>query len=208
MRAPSQDLRPIPQVTAKSSRAVSLTLVAVLHVAIIYALASGLAHQMVELLPQNVQVNIIPPQETKNEPPPPPPTFKQPPPFVPPPDVNIDLSQAPATTAITAQSTQKLVDSAPVPSRRNTISANDYPPLSVKLSEEGTVLVKVLIMPDGSVGDVQLAKSSGFQRLDDKTLDIIKNRWHYSPPTREGKPTQVWWNVRVKWQLKEFGLAR
>ncbi len=163
---------------------------------------------MIALLPPNVQVNIIPPQEAKNEPPPPPPTFKQPPPFVPPPDVNVDLSQSPATTAITAQTSQKLVDSAPVPSRRNSISANDYPPLSIKLSEEGTILVKVLIMPDGSVGDAQIVKSSGFQRLDDKTLDVIKGRWHYSPPTKDGKPIQVWWNVRVTWQLKEFGLSR
>jgi len=209
MRAPSQDLRVIPSAAAPQSRVVSAVLVAALHVVIIYALATGLAQQMVQLLPQNINVNIIPQTEEKHEPPPPPPPqFKQPPPFVPPPDVTIDLSTAPATTtAITTQSTQR-IDSALRPSSRNTFYKTDYPVQSVQNSEEGTVTVKILVLEDGSIGDVQLVRSSGFPRLDEKTISIIKSRWRYSAPVKEGKPIQYWQTANVKWQLKDFGFNK
>jgi protein TonB len=188
---------------------VSIALVALLHVGIVYALASGLAVQMVELLPQNINVNVIPPTEEKSEPPPPPPpTFKQPPPFVPPPDVTIDIASAPApTTAITAQTSLR-IDSPLRPSSRNTFYKSDYPQHSIINEEEGTVTVRILVLEDGSIGEVQLVKSSGFPRLDDKTLSVIKSRWRYSAPVKEGKPVRYWQNARIIWRLEDFGIRR
>ncbi|MGQ0742501.1 MAG: energy transducer TonB [Alphaproteobacteria bacterium] len=187
----------------------SIGLVAILHVGIVYALATGLAQQVVELLPQNINVNVIPPTEEKSEPPPPPPpTFKQPPPFVPPPDVTIDIASAPApTTAITAQTAQR-IDSPLRPSSRNTLYKSDYPQQSIINEEEGTVAVKILVLEDGRIGDVQLVKSSGYPRLDEKTISVIKSRWRYSAPVKDGKPIRYWQNARVIWRLESFGIKR
>ncbi len=201
MRAPSLDLRPIPPAAAPSSRAVSLVLVIILHVAIIYALANGLAHQMIELLPQNVKVAIIPPTQEKIEPPPPPPTFKQPPPFVPPPDVNIDLTQAPATTnAITAQTAQKGI-TAPASVGAGHSCQSQYPPQAVERNEEGTSVISFHVSTDGTVISPQLVQSSGHQDLDDVALRCVA-RWRYKPALQNGQAIEVPWTAKVQWRLK------
>ena len=192
----------IPPAAAPQSRVVSLALVAVLHVAIIYALASGLAHQMVQLLPQNINVNIIPQTEEKHEPPPPPPPqFKQPPPFVPPPDVTIDFSTAPAATnAITAQSSQKDI-TAPASVGAGHSCTQMYPQAAITKNEEGTTVVTFKISTDGTVLNPQVTKSSGFADLDSVALRCV-GRWHYKPAMLHGQPLEVPWTANVKWQLK------
>ena len=203
MRAPSQDLRPIPKVMAPQSRPVSFVLVALLHVVIVYALASGLAHQMVELLPQNINVNIIPEAQQKHEPPPPPPpTFNQPPPFVPPPDVTIDLSQAPAATnAITAQSSQTDI-TAPASVGACHSCTQLYPPGAIAKNEEGITVLTFRIGTDGGIKDIQLKSSSGFTDLDETAVRCVSSRWHYKPAMLHGQPVEVPWQATIKWQLK------
>src|SRR6185369_7576695 len=41
-----------------------------------------------------------------------------------------------------------------------------YPPLSKRLGEQGKVVVRVLIGPDGTAHQVELRQSSGYERLD------------------------------------------
>ncbi len=74
-------------------RTIAVGFVGALHVAVIYALASGLAANMAAHLIQDTQVAVIKekPPDTAKPPPPPPPDFKIPPPdFVPPPEINIE----------------------------------------------------------------------------------------------------------------------
>ena len=204
MRAPSQDLRPIPKVTAPQSRVVSFVLVALLHVGIIYALATGLAHQMVQMLPQNINVNVIPQTEEKHEPPPPPPPqFKQPPPFVPPPDVTIDLSQAPATTtAITAQSSQKDITApASVGRAHYCDSRRYYPEKGITNNWTGTTVLSFTIDIEGSVKNLQIRQSSGHPELDQAAIRCAGS-WRYKPAVHRGQPIEVPWITNVKWSLK------
>lgn len=205
MRAPSQDLRPLPKTTAPSNRVVSLALVALIHVGIVYALVTGLAHQMVQMLPQNVKVNVIPPSAEKPvPPPPPPPTFKQPPPFVPPPDVTIDLTQAaPATSAITTQSAQKGI-TAPASVGRKHECTGFYPPLSDKLGEEGTTTLNFKITTDGNVKDITVKKPSGFPRLDEAAVTCA-SKWRYKPAMQLGQPVEAAWATDVKWVIPKGG---
>ncbi|OSI18542.1 hypothetical protein BWD09_01875 [Neisseria dentiae] len=57
-------------------------------------------------------------------------------------------------------------------SRSNPVKASGsiprppYPPLSEENGEEGTVRLRVLVSPSGSVADVKVARGSGFARLD------------------------------------------
>ncbi len=50
-----------------------------------------------------------------------------------------------------------------------------YPPESIKNKEEGTVSLEFTINADGSVSDVRVAKSSGYPRLDDASVEVARS---------------------------------
>lgn len=55
-----------------------------------------------------------------------------------------------------------------------------YPPLSRRLNEEGRVLLRVWVRADGSAERVEIARSSGFDRLDRSALEAVA-RWRFVP---------------------------
>ncbi|MCQ8896692.1 energy transducer TonB [Limnobacter humi] len=75
-----------------------------------------------------------------------------------------------------------------------------YPALSRRLGEQGRVLVDVYILPDGSVGDLKLNKSSGFGRLDDAAMTAVK-QWKFVPAKRGGQPIAFWYVQPVSFVL-------
>ncbi|MDB5964319.1 MAG: energy transducer TonB, partial [Polaromonas sp.] len=77
-----------------------------------------------------------------------------------------------------------------------------YPPLSRRLNEEGTTTVRVMIGVDGLPQRAELAKSSGFDRLDQAAMATVM-RWRYVPGKRGGVPEAMWFNVPIRWKLVE-----
>lgn len=77
-----------------------------------------------------------------------------------------------------------------------------YPRMSFKLGEEGTTIVRVLIGTDGRALDAQVAKSSGFTRLD-QAAEATARGWRYVPGKRGGVPEAMWVNVPIKWEIKK-----
>lgn len=63
--------------------------------------------------------------------------------------------------------------------------APSYPTLSRRLREQGTVYLELLILPDGTVSEIQVKTSSGFARLDNSALEAVR-RWRYVPAKRGG----------------------
>jgi protein TonB len=198
------------QQQATQRRLISVGVVAVIHVGVIYALASGLAANMTSHLIQDVEVAVVKekPPDLK-PPPPPPPDFKVPPPdFVPPPEISI-ASDAP-TNAI-SQVQKQVANAAPPPPvtpitpPRTEGKAHEcesqYPPLSRRLSEQGIVTVKFTVTTDGTVAGATVVKSSGFQRLDDAAIQCT-SRWRYHPAERGGQPMAVATEANVRYQLK------
>lgn len=191
-------------------RTIAVGFVGVLHVAVIYALASGLAANMTAKLLQDTQVAVIKekPPDTAKPPPPPPPDFKIPPPdFVPPPEINIESDSM--SNAITQVQNKAPVPPPPAPPAQITAprvegKAHDcnsqYPPLSRRLSEQGTVTLHFSVQADGSVTSVTVAKSSGFSRLDEAAIQCA-NGWRYFPATNNGKPFAVGYDAVVKYQF-------
>ena len=57
-----------------------------------------------------------------------------------------------------------------------------YPPTSRRLGEEGTVRLKVLVDERGRARDVQVAKSSGFARLDEAAMTAVR-KWRFVAAT-------------------------
>ena len=185
MDQPLHDMRPFKVGHANSHRVVSLALVGALHVGAIIALASGLAQNLMAKLPQEFKAEVIPPKtEVVKPPPPPPPDLqKPPPPFVPPPDISIQTEAAPTNT-ITVQS--KVATPPPpqvvAPPKPQGITApvalksahncadRFYPPIAVRLNQEGTTRVRITVSADGQVTDAKLSDSSGHDSLDQAAL--------------------------------------
>ncbi len=59
-----------------------------------------------------------------------------------------------------------------------------YPALSRRLNEEGKVLLRVSVSADGRAERVEIARSSGFERLDRSALEAVA-RWRFVP-ARQG----------------------
>lgn len=77
-----------------------------------------------------------------------------------------------------------------------------YPHLSRRLREEGTVLLDVLILADGSVAQLKMHTSSGYRRLDQAALKAVR-QWHYQPATRGGTAIDYWYRQPVVFRLRK-----
>ena len=76
-----------------------------------------------------------------------------------------------------------------------------YPAMSRRLGEQGQVMVRVLIGADGNAQQAQIARSSGFERLDKAALDAVL-KWRYVPGKRGGVPETMWFNVPINFVLE------
>lgn len=78
--------------------------------------------------------------------------------------------------------------------------APSYPSLSRRLREEGLVLLEILILADGSVGEIKLKQSSGFKRLDEAAMQAVKT-WRYQPATQGGQAIDYWYEQPLEFSL-------
>lgn len=196
-----------------------IVFVVFIHVAVVYVIASGLGHQAVQAVMGPIETKVI--EEAKKpqeELPPPPPKLESPPPYVPPPDILLAAEPAAAPTNAIHNVTD--VKAPPPPpaappapdveprfnpkGRRNAPSEDDYPPVSRRLGEEGNVILAILINTDGSIGEVRMEKSSGFQKLDDAAVEFYKSgKAKFLPATKGGQPIAAWKTLQVTWKLKK-----
>jgi periplasmic protein TonB len=193
-------------------RVVSFGFVILFHVFVIYAFASGLANHLVEKIPLDIVTKVEPPKlpDVKPPPPPPPDLAKPPPPFVPPPDIVIQ-QQASNTNSITVQHQAPV---APPPPKPAGITApaliaggakcqtSYYPPIAIRLNQEGTTTVEVHVGADGSVSGVDVTSSSGHDSLDQAAIKCITNAWKFKPAMENGSPVAVTKQYAIKWQLQ------
>ncbi|MCY1166262.1 hypothetical protein D9M73_61870 [compost metagenome] len=214
-----------------SRNAVIALSVVALHVAFILALQSGLLMRAAEIIvPAEVLSQFIDPPSPKVEPvPPAPPTPPAPvkkavtkapvlpapqplaiPDNTPSPNAPTGVLTPPTTPAPIAAA----VAAAPVapagppvvqlPSSDANYLQNPkppYPPLSKRLNEQGKTTIKVFIDVEGLPQRAEIAKSSGYDRLDQAALATVM-RWRYVPGKRGGVPEAMWFNVPINWVLE------
>ncbi|MDE2184314.1 MAG: energy transducer TonB [Alphaproteobacteria bacterium] len=169
-----------------------------------WALSTGLAQTLIEKPLEELKAEVLPEKLPDKTPPPPPPELKAPPPpYVPPPDIVIQTEAPANTTAITTQSKVATAPaiSSPASIGRPHSCMQDYPAISQRLGEEGTVTMKFTITPDGSVENPQVVKSSGSERLDQAALECVPG-WRYKPAIQEGHPVSVSWQAQVVFKLQ------
>jgi TonB family protein len=76
-----------------------------------------------------------------------------------------------------------------------------YPILAQRLSEEGDVRLRVLVLSSGEVGDVQVVRSSGYAQLDAAAL-IGVGYWYYIPAMKDHEPVNCWIEVLVRFRMQ------
>ena len=64
-----------------------------------------------------------------------------------------------------------------------------YPRISKRRGEEGTVILSVRVLANGSVGKAEILQSSGFRRLDDTAMQGALQTT-FTPAVRMGRPVE------------------
>lgn len=205
------------------NRIAAFVVVALLHLALGYALVTGLAYEGMKNIAKKLTTVEIKKEEKKEEKkPPPPPKKVAPPPIVaPPPKVNINTAPPPIETVVTPQPPPPPVivpappaPAAPPPPRvqpknptprgnaGNWVTTNDYPSRALREEREGVTGYRLSVSADGRVADCQITSSSGSPDLDDVTCANLQRRARFNPATDgEGQPTTGSYSGRVRWVI-------
>lgn len=207
---------------------IALAVVA-LHVGFIWALQSGLLMRAAEIVvPAEILTQFVDPPAPKVAPvPPAPPTpvvqkktvtkapmLPQPQPLAiadPTPSPNaptgvitppVQAAPAPTAVAATAPAAPPAPPVVELPSSDPAYLRNpkpNWPTLSWRLGETGTVVHMVWIGPDGKPQRAELVTSSGFPRLDKAAYDAVM-RWRYVPGKRNGVPEAMPASIPITWE--------
>ena len=204
-----------------NKRLAAFALVVLIHVLFVYVLASGLGKKVVEVVLGPVETRLIEELPDEDEPPPPPPEIDTPPPYVPPPEISIEIPvdsarPRPSPTSLRERPVAAPPPAAPKPvekavvktppstvGRGARISQPEYPPASRRAGEAGTVTLKVFVLDTGRVGEVQVAKSSGFPKLDEAAVKEVQRNWRLVPGKEDGKPVSMWHTFQVTFKLTD-----
>ena len=165
----------------------SITAVVLLHIALGYALVTGLARKVVEVIKQPIETKII--EEMKK----PPPDTPPPPPFIPAPEINIQapIQIAPTITVAPAEKPPPVRVEAPpappppvLPAIRKEYKAQfrvepTYPRQAISAGITGKVVAWVKVAPNGTVTDVQIRESTN--RLFDREVIRALSQWKFNP---------------------------
>ena len=80
--------------------------------------------------------------------------------------------------------------------------APDYPSAAVRQGWQGTVLLRVRVLANGSVDAVEIKQSSGRRVLDEEAVRTVK-RWSFTPSRRGSTPIDGWATVPIEFLLDQ-----
>jgi TonB family protein len=76
----------------------------------------------------------------------------------------------------------------------------DYTEAARRSALEGEVVLEVVVLRDGSVGDVRIVRALG-GGLDEKAVQAVR-QWRFAPAVRRGVPVDVVVEVAVEFSLR------
>lgn len=76
-----------------------------------------------------------------------------------------------------------------------------YPFVARRRGQEGQVFLNVEVLPDGTAGQVEIARSSGFRSLDEAARHAVA-RWRFLPARQNGAPVAARVTVPVRFSLQ------
>jgi TonB family protein len=80
--------------------------------------------------------------------------------------------------------------------------ADDYPFFARMLGHEGVTELAFMVGADGTLSGINVAKSSGYDGLDDAAKDCVR-KWHYRPALKDNALVDAPMTVKVNWKLDE-----
>ena len=210
------------------NKVAAFVVVALLHLALGYALVTGLAYEgFKQVMKKVTTVDIKKDEPKKEEKPPPPKKEAAPPPIVaPPPRININPNPPPLETTPRPMPAPPVIQlptpappapPAPPPPAAPKFTAkgavpkgnvaswattNDYPTRALREERAGTTGFRVTVGPDGKVASCSVTSSSGSPDLDEATCSNVTRRGRFAPATDgEGNPTTGSYSNRIRWVI-------
>ena len=204
------------------NRITAFVIVALIHIALGYALVTGLAYSAAKKLVERVTTVDIKEEVKKEEEPPPPPKKADvaPPPIVaPPPKINVAAVPPPVTVVDTLPPPAPIVlapaPAAPPPAPSQARRAmpkgqagwarriqDNYPSSALRAEKEGRVGVRVTVGPDGRVADCSVTSSSGTPDLDSAACDGMQRYARFDPALADdGSPTSGSYSTSIVYKL-------
>ena len=208
------------------NRIAAFVVVALLHLALGYALVTGLAYEgFKQVMKKVTTVDIKKDEPKKEEKPPPPKKEAAPPPIVTPPPMNnlappqnkVDVTSVPqpAVTPMEIPRPAPVAAAPPPPPPKFTAkravpksnpggwaTTNDYPTRALREERAGTTGFKVTIGTDGRVTSCSVTSSSGSPDLDEATCSNVTRRGRFTPATDgDGNPTTDTYSNRIRWVI-------
>lgn len=111
-------------------------------------------------------------------------------------------TQGPATTPASAPAPKPM---AVVPPRFDADYLHNpapiYPHMSRRLREQGKVLLRVMVTPDGQPAEIEVRESSGYPRLDQAALESVQ-RWRFVPARQGDKGVSAWVLVPISYSIR------
>ena len=78
-----------------------------------------------------------------------------------------------------------------------------YPKVAIRRGYEGKVVLKLEVLETGKIGQIKIAKSSGFDVLDRAALKSVKT-WTFTPGTVAGVNTKQWITQPITFDHKDL----
>jgi len=187
-------------------RAIALGGVGVLHVLAVYALITGMTPQIIKLIPPDIKVAFVDVAA-----PTPPVSIPKLPVMTQPTDATPLDPKMPTYTIADPNNTslREAAGSHTGPSSdsgavgvSSTHSTPPYPDQARLLAQQGTVLLRLTISPNGDVVAADIARTSGFAELDAQAASWVLAHWKYKPAIVAGVAVTSQTQAAVKFDLK------
>jgi periplasmic protein TonB len=199
-------------------RSITFFLVAGLHIALFYALMTGLTFKIIKVIPTAFHARILQQPPARTLPPLPPPQLTRP-------ILDIQRPEFPSTESPLEDGdlvAEVRSTGASPPETPTSIISHDvvhvqggpgsgfpttddyYPSIAKRMEEQGVAAVHVCVGADGRLTAVPtIAQSSGSPRLDDGALLLAKaGSGHYRASTEDGRAVSSCYSFRVRFALR------
>lgn len=77
-----------------------------------------------------------------------------------------------------------------------------YPESAIKAKQQGKAVVGFVVKKDGTVSDVYIVKSTGYDVLDNEAMRVVKSMPAWEPGKQKGKPVDVKYFVPITFSQK------
>jgi periplasmic protein TonB len=213
MFAPTHNILTAQSSAMSTRRMAAIGSVGLLHVLIVVALVTGMAHKFIPAIPPVIQLEPVVETQPKTVPPPPKPTLEQPADHsqvtVVEPDIQVapdgppPISAPPSTPNLSPPQPPIAVPDSTAMALAGTHTIPPYPPLENKLGHQGTVTLQLSISSDGSVTSATVTQSSGFAELDQAAIAWVTAHWRYKPAIQGGVAVPSQTTAAVKFDLRQ-----